>query len=147
MTCESLHVNKAMTMVENVIEAFWWGPEQAPGAAFTCWLQAVRVWGYEHKVVFLDSVHAQALGPGSRSRRARMYVIFWQSRLRSPDFDNSTATPPPTPSSSPPYGPRPKRSSGTGRCPCWRTGRCRWWRPRAANCSPDGTATSTPPPV
>lgn len=74
-------------VVENVIECFWWGPDHALGAAFTSWLASVRVWGYDHEIVFVDSIHAQALGPGSRSRRARMYVVFWRTGDRRPDFD------------------------------------------------------------
>ncbi|MEW2000810.1 hypothetical protein ACFWFH_34255 [Streptomyces coelicoflavus] len=42
---------------------------------------------YEYRIVYLDSCHAQAAGPGSRSRRPRMYVIFWRKGDRAPDFD------------------------------------------------------------
>jgi DNA (cytosine-5)-methyltransferase 1 len=74
-------------VVENVVDCFWWGPEHAQGAAFTTWIQSIRLWGYQHRVLFLDGVHATALGPGSRSRRSRMFVVFWLSSGRAPDFD------------------------------------------------------------
>lgn len=74
-------------VVENVVEARWWGPDNAPGAAFDAWLSQVKVWGYHHQIVYLDAIHAQALGPGARARRARMYVIFWHRGTPKPDFD------------------------------------------------------------
>lgn len=75
-------------IVENVVDARRWGPEGAPGFAFDTWLRSVALWGpYEYRVIYLDSAHAQAAGPGSRSRRPRMYVVFWRKDDRTPDFD------------------------------------------------------------
>ncbi|MGC9501012.1 DNA cytosine methyltransferase [Streptomyces sp. WG7] len=75
-------------IVENVPDARWWGPEEAPGFAFDNWVRSVALWGpYDYRIVYLDSCHAQAAGPGSRSRRPRMYVIFWRKGDRAPDFD------------------------------------------------------------
>lgn len=74
-------------IVENVPDARWWGPEEAAGFAFDNWVRGVALWGpYEYRIVYLDSAHAQAAGPGSRSRRPRMYVIFWRKGERAPDF-------------------------------------------------------------
>ncbi|CAM5675854.1 DNA cytosine methyltransferase [Streptomyces griseomycini] len=74
-------------IVENVPDARWWGPEEAPGFAFDTWLRSVALWGpYEYRVIYLDSAHAQAAGPGARSRRPRMYVVFWRKGERAPDF-------------------------------------------------------------
>ncbi|MGW5657210.1 DNA cytosine methyltransferase [Streptomyces humi] len=75
-------------IVENVPDARWWGPEEAPGFAFDNWVRSVALWGpYEYRIIYLDSAHAQAAGPGSRSRRPRMYVVFWLQGERAPDFD------------------------------------------------------------
>ncbi|MFE3268899.1 DNA cytosine methyltransferase [Streptomyces sp. NPDC059215] len=75
-------------IVENVPDARWWGPEEAPGFAFDNWVRSVALWGpYEYRIIYLDSAHAQAAGPGSRSRRPRMYVVFWRKGERAPDFD------------------------------------------------------------
>jgi DNA (cytosine-5)-methyltransferase 1 len=74
-------------IVENVPDARWWGPDDMPGATFDAWLTVMRSWGYEHRIVYLDSSHAQAYGPGSRSRRPRMYVVFWRKGNRAPDFE------------------------------------------------------------
>ncbi|MEU3855657.1 DNA cytosine methyltransferase [Streptomyces sp. NPDC029554] len=75
-------------IVENVPDARWWGPEEAPRYAFDTWLRSVAMWGpYEYRIIYLDSAHAQAAGPGARSRRPRMYVVFWRKGDRAPDFD------------------------------------------------------------
>lgn len=81
------HHRYRIIIVENVIDARWWGPEEAPGYAFDNWLRSVAMWGpYEYRIIYLDSAHAQAAGPGSRSRRPRMYVFFWRKGDRTPDF-------------------------------------------------------------
>ncbi|MEU5431482.1 DNA cytosine methyltransferase [Streptomyces olivoreticuli] len=75
-------------VVENVVEARWWGPEHNRGAAFDAWLAQMRVWGYRHRIVYLNSAHAAAYGPAAHSSRDRMYVVFWHESLgREPDFD------------------------------------------------------------
>ncbi|MGW3653691.1 DNA cytosine methyltransferase [Streptomyces sp. NPDC000878] len=82
------HHRYRLIIVENVPDARWWGPEEAPGFAFDTWLRSVALWGpYEYRIVYIDSAHAQAAGPGSRSRRPRMYVIFWRKGDRAPNFD------------------------------------------------------------
>jgi len=104
-------------VTENVVDARWWGPDSAPGAAFDSWVRAVRTWGYEHTVVYLDSAHAQATGPGSRSRRPRMYVLFWKTGERAPDLNKWL---------------RPR-----GECPtCGRVSLLQAWK-RTSMCSPE----------
>lgn len=76
-----------LIIVENVPDARWWGPEEAPGATFDAWLAVMRSWGYNHRVIYIDTAHAQAAGPGSRSRRPRMFVVFWRKDVRQPDFE------------------------------------------------------------
>ncbi|MFF9204319.1 hypothetical protein ACF1AE_21365 [Streptomyces sp. NPDC014986] len=75
-------------VVENVVEARWWGPEHNRGAAFDAWIAQMRVWGYRHRIVYANSAHAAAYGPASHSSRDRMYVIFWHESVgRTPNFD------------------------------------------------------------
>lgn len=78
-------------VVENVAEARWWGPEHNRGAAFDAWLIQMRVWGYHHRVLYLNSAHLAAYGPAAATSRDRMYVVFWHENVgRTPDFDKWT---------------------------------------------------------
>ncbi|MEV5338902.1 DNA cytosine methyltransferase [Streptomyces sp. NPDC052676] len=77
-------------IVENVVDAYWWGPEEAPGAAFSAWLSALHAWGYEHRIVWMNSMHAAAYGPPAPQSRDRMYVVLWRKGERMPDFDKWT---------------------------------------------------------
>lgn len=75
-------------VVENVVEARWWGPKNNEGAAFDVWLASMRVWGYKHRILYLNSAHLAAYGPAASCSRDRMYVVFWHESLgRDPDFD------------------------------------------------------------
>uniref|UniRef100_A0AAU8GLC2 DNA (cytosine-5-)-methyltransferase n=1 Tax=Mycobacterium phage Farewell TaxID=3158893 RepID=A0AAU8GLC2_9CAUD len=65
-------------IVENVVDAWHWQPFQA-------WLMAMDSLGYEHHIVFLNSMHAQAFGPGAPQSRDRMYVVFWRRGNQRPD--------------------------------------------------------------
>ncbi|WP_141772731.1 DNA cytosine methyltransferase [Mycobacterium malmoense] len=71
-------------IVENVVEAWHWEP-------FRAWLLAMDSLGYDHHVVFLNSMHAQAFGPGAPQSRDRMYVVFWRKGNRRPEFERVTA--------------------------------------------------------
>ncbi|BDY33192.1 DNA cytosine methyltransferase [Mycolicibacterium mageritense] len=70
-------------MVENVVDAYNWVP-------FRAWLLAMESLGYEHHIVFLNSMHAQAFGPGAPQSRDRMYVVFWLRGNRRPDLERVT---------------------------------------------------------
>lgn len=78
------HHRYQAVIVENVVDAWHWQPFQA-------WLMAMDSLGYDHHVVFLNSMHAQALGPGAPQSRDRMYVLFWRKGNQRPDFDRVTA--------------------------------------------------------
>jgi DNA (cytosine-5)-methyltransferase 1 len=71
-------------IVENVVDAWHWQPFQA-------WLMAMDSLGYDHHVVFLNSMHAQAFGPGAPQSRDRMYVVFWRKGNQRPEFERVTA--------------------------------------------------------
>jgi DNA (cytosine-5)-methyltransferase 1 len=75
-------------VVENVVEARWWGPKHNRGAAFDVWLASMAVWGYKNRVLYVNSAHLGAYGPAASCSRDRMYVVFWHESLgRDPDFD------------------------------------------------------------
>lgn len=71
-----------LVMVENVVEAACWGPER-DGSTFRWWLAEWRKLGYEHDVLFLNSMHF----PPCPQSRARMYICLWQTGNRRPDLD------------------------------------------------------------
>jgi DNA (cytosine-5)-methyltransferase 1 len=68
-------------VVENVVDAHKWGYGD-DGGLFNAWLTAVRALGYEHEIVFLNSMFAGAV-PQSRDR---MYVVFWRKGMRAPNL-------------------------------------------------------------
>ena len=67
-------------IVENVVDARNWLP-------FNAWLSAMHSYGYQHQIVWLNSMHAQAAGPGAAQSRDRMYVVFWRTGIPTPNFD------------------------------------------------------------
>lgn len=60
-------------IVENVVEARDW-------IMWSSWLHAMHSLGYNHKCVYLNSMHAHPT-PQSRDR---MYVVFWKKGNRAP---------------------------------------------------------------
>ncbi len=77
------HHRYEAVIVENVVDAWHWEP-------FRAWLMAMDSLGYEHHVTFVNSMHAQAFGPGAPQSRDRMYVTFWRKGNQQPDFDRLT---------------------------------------------------------
>ncbi|OBK92400.1 DNA methyltransferase [Mycobacterium sp. 1245499.0] len=71
-------------IVENVVDAWHWEP-------FRAWLMAMDSLGYDHHVVFLNSMHAQVFGPGAPQSRDRMYVLFWRKGNQRPAIERVTA--------------------------------------------------------
>ncbi|UJL29957.1 DNA cytosine methyltransferase [Mycolicibacterium vanbaalenii] len=78
------HHRYSAVIVENVVDAWHWEP-------FRAWLMAMDSLGYEHHVVFLNSMHAQTFGPGAPQSRDRMYVVFWRKGNPMPDFVRATS--------------------------------------------------------
>ena len=69
------HPYKAI-IVENVVEATKW-------VMFPAWLQAMDLLGYEHQIVSLNSMHAEAIdAPRAPQSRDRIYVVFWRKGQR-----------------------------------------------------------------
>jgi DNA (cytosine-5)-methyltransferase 1 len=68
-------------IVENVVDAACWPP-------FHAWLAAMDAYGYDHHVVFLNSMHAPAIAaPRAPQSRDRMYVVFWRRGNRAPELE------------------------------------------------------------
>lgn len=67
-------------IVENVVDAAKWIP-------FKAWLMAMDSYGYDHQIVSLNSMHAQAGGLPAPQSRDRMYVVFWRKGNRRPDLE------------------------------------------------------------
>lgn len=70
-------------IIENVVDAYHWLP-------FKAWLMAMDSLGYDHRLVWLNSMHAQAAGMPAPQSRDRMYVVFWRKGDRAPDVDRWT---------------------------------------------------------
>lgn len=68
-------------VVENVVDAYKWGPDD-DGSLFHSWLGVMTALGYEHEIVYLNSMFT-GLVPQSRDR---MYVVFWQRGIKRPDL-------------------------------------------------------------
>jgi DNA (cytosine-5)-methyltransferase 1 len=64
-------------IVENVVEA------KTRWALFDVWLMAMHKLGYNHKCVYLNSMHCHPT-PQSRDR---MYVVFWKQGNKAPKLD------------------------------------------------------------
>lgn len=68
-------------ITENVVDAAAW-------EMFPAWLMAMTCLGYEHHIVFLNSMHAPAIvAPRAPQSRDRMYVVFWRRGNRAPNLD------------------------------------------------------------
>lgn len=68
-------------IVENVVDAALWAP-------FRAWLSAMDAYGYDHHIVYLNSMHAPAIAaPRAPQSRDRMYVVFWRKGNRRPHLD------------------------------------------------------------
>ena len=75
------HHRYRAVIVENVVDAARW-------VMWPAWLQAMRLLGYRHRVVFLNSMHAPAIAaPRAPQSRDRMYVVFWRAGQPAPDLD------------------------------------------------------------
>lgn len=72
------HAYRAV-VVENVVEAAKW-------VMFPAWLMAMDCLGYDHQLVSLNSMHAQAIAaPRAPQSRDRLYIVFWRKGQTRPD--------------------------------------------------------------
>jgi DNA (cytosine-5)-methyltransferase 1 len=68
----------AAIVVENVIDVAKWAP-------YSAWLMALDSLGYEHQIVCLNSMHAQARGNPAPQSRDRWYGVFNRKGSPRPD--------------------------------------------------------------
>lgn len=74
------HHDYRFVIVENVVEALKW-------VLWPAWLQAMKCLGYQHKTVFLNSMHAPGIAaPRAPQSRDRLYVVFWKPGDKTPDL-------------------------------------------------------------
>lgn len=70
-----------VVIVENVVEAARW-------VMWRPWLLAMDALGYEHRTVWLNSMHVPAdLAPRAPQSRDRLYVVFWKRGIPAPDLE------------------------------------------------------------
>ncbi|EMQ98375.1 DNA cytosine methyltransferase [Paeniglutamicibacter gangotriensis] len=69
-----------LIITENVVDAAKW-------VMFDAWLFAMEALGYDHHIVYMNSMHAQLGGLPAPQSRDRMYVMFWLKGNPKPDFD------------------------------------------------------------
>jgi len=75
-------------IVENVVDVLKWAPDgAAPGVLFDAWLNTMRAMGYDHRLISLNSMHAQTMGLPAPQSRDRLYIAFWRVGERAPDFE------------------------------------------------------------
>lgn len=63
-------------IIENVVDAYRW-------VQFPAWILAMELLGYEHEIVWQNSMHAQAGGLPAPQSRDRMYIVFWRKDRRT----------------------------------------------------------------
>jgi DNA (cytosine-5)-methyltransferase 1 len=76
----SSHHGYKAVVVENVPDILKW-------ARFDRWLGEMHAMGYRHKVITLNSAFASGYGMPAPQLRDRVYIVFWQARYRTPDWD------------------------------------------------------------
>lgn len=81
-------------LVENVVEVVDWSSEWGiKGGLFQAWLTAMHNMGYQHRIISMNSMHAQAMGAPAPQSRDRVYISFWRKGERAPDFDRMQRPP------------------------------------------------------
>ncbi|MEU4216217.1 DNA cytosine methyltransferase [Actinoplanes sp. NPDC026623] len=66
-------------IVENVTDVLKWQHLDE-------WLRRMRLLGYAHRTIVLNSAFATVYGPGAPQLRDRAYFVFWREAYRAPDF-------------------------------------------------------------
>ncbi len=77
------HHQYRAVIVENVVDAREW-------ILWPAWSAGLTALGYDYRVVSLNSMHAQGLGPGAPQSRDRLYVVAWRRGEHAPDLDKWT---------------------------------------------------------
>lgn len=77
------HRYRAM-VVENVVDV---ATQSQYRLAWYEWRRQLAALGYRHRVVSLNSMHAQTFGPPAPQSRDRIYIVCWRAGERAPDLD------------------------------------------------------------
>lgn len=78
-----------LILVECTTELQSWGPavpgrrKVGDGSTYRWWLREITKLGYEHKVLYLNSMFF-----GVPQSRDRLYIVFWDRTLPAPDLDH-----------------------------------------------------------
>ncbi|MGE5829688.1 MAG: DNA cytosine methyltransferase [Micromonosporaceae bacterium] len=80
------HHRYAAIVVENVVDVRDW-------VLWPAWVTGLDNLGYDHTVVYLNSMFAQAVGPPAPQSRDRFYVVAWRHGNRAPDVARWTRPP------------------------------------------------------
>ncbi|MDQ6524299.1 DNA cytosine methyltransferase [Nocardioides sp. LHD-245] len=78
------HHTYKFVIVENVVDVVKW-------VGYRGWITTMTDLGYDHKVVYLNSMHANQAGLPAPQSRDRVYVVFWRRGDRRPDFEKWTS--------------------------------------------------------
>jgi site-specific DNA-cytosine methylase len=62
------------------------GAPNDDGGLFNAWLTAIDALGYEHEIVWLNSMFAPPAPDPAPQSRDRMYVVFWRKGRRAPNL-------------------------------------------------------------
>lgn len=114
-------------VVENVVEAFKWGAHDN-GGLFDAWLQAFDALGYQHELVWLNSMFAPPAPDPAPQSRDRLYVVLVPKGVTMPAL-------------------RVEPPAWCPRCERIVAGRQTWKRPGGRVWGRYGARTSTPAPT
>lgn len=78
------HHRYRLVIVENVVDI---ATQAQYRTAWTIWRQELNALGYDFRVVSLNSMHAQLLGPPAPQSRDRIYIVAWPTGATVPDLD------------------------------------------------------------
>lgn len=78
------HHRYRAAIVENVVDV---ATQAKYRLAWHTWRTELHALGYRHRVVSLNSMHAQAFGPPAPQSRDRIYIVCWREGERAPDVE------------------------------------------------------------
>lgn len=73
-----------LAIVENVVDI---ATNAKYALAWQVWRQQLAALGYQHRVVSLNSMHAQAFGAPAPQSRDRIYIVCWPANRPGPDVE------------------------------------------------------------
>ncbi len=78
------HHRYDIAIVENVVDI---ATNAKYALAWQVWRERLTALGYRHRVVSLNSMHAQAFGAPAPQSRDRIYIVCWPANRPAPDFE------------------------------------------------------------